>query len=194
MSNSNYNFTIKFFRPTQRPVVTNNGLLDSRTKRIIAQDRLIIAEQRILNVERQKSTSNLQLLTYEQKQLEKKLLSLQNSNQSIELRRRSISEGNIHRTASRNDTSDIHQSKLYTNKNSNVLFLPKTNNIPASFSAYSDGLISENPVLTSDTENSEEEEEEEEEEERNSEIRKQKPNQLPEITIIPPEDDVLHLV
>ncbi|CAF0880844.1 unnamed protein product [Rotaria sordida] len=190
MSNSNYNFTIKFFRPTQRPVVTNNGLLDSRTKRIIAQDRLIIAEQRILNVERQKSTSNLQLLTYEQKQLEKKLLSLQNSNQSIELRRRSISEGNIHQTASRNDTSDINQSKLYTNKNSNVLFLPKTNNIPASFSAYSDGLISENPVLTSDTENSEEEEEEE----RNSELRKQKPNQLPEITIIPPEDDVLHLV
>ncbi|CAF0891807.1 unnamed protein product [Rotaria sp. Silwood1] len=193
MSNSNFDFTIKFFRPTKRPVFTHNGLLDSRTKRIIAQDRLIVAEQRILNVEKQKSASNLQLLAFEQKQVEKRLLSIQNSNQSVQFRQRSISEGNlqnIHQTASWNDTFDMNKSKLHTTRNSNVSFLPQTNNIPRSFSVHSDRVTSENQVSASDTESNEEEEEEE----SNSKLSKKETIQLPVITIIPPEDDVLFFV
>ncbi|CAF2779747.1 unnamed protein product [Rotaria sp. Silwood2] len=200
MSYSNFDFTIKFFRPTKRPIFTNNGLLDSRTKRIIAQDRLTVAEQRIVDVERRKSASNLQLLAFEQKQVEKRLLSLHNPNQSVQLNQRSISEGNlnnIHQTASWNDTFDINQSKLYTNKNPNTSFLSKTDNIPRSFSTYSDGLMPENQVLTSDTESNEEEEEEEEEEkekEVNLKLNKKETIQPPVITIIPPEEDALFFV
>ncbi|CAF4783225.1 unnamed protein product, partial [Rotaria magnacalcarata] len=45
-----------FFHPPQRTVPFRNGLLNTRTKHTIAQDRLVVAEQRLLDAERRKST------------------------------------------------------------------------------------------------------------------------------------------
>ncbi|CAF1004374.1 unnamed protein product [Rotaria magnacalcarata] len=201
MSTSKHDFSIKYFRPSQRTVFSHNGFLNTRTKRTIAKDRLVVAEQRALEIERQKSISNLQLLAFEQKQLEKRLLSLQNLSHSPRVHKRSISEVNIHmmdRITSLNDALELNQSKSYTNlnnKNKNILFLPTINSLTRTVFTCCDGVLSANQVLTSDTESTEEEEEEGEEEdedeveedEGDSKFKNKKTIQPPEIAVIPPE-------
>jgi hypothetical protein len=147
--------------------------LDTRTKRTIAKDRLLVAEQRILDVERRKSASNLQSLAYEQKQIEKKLSSLHTLDQSLHSRHRSTSEANIHRTTSWHGSSQINSSK---SSNQNLLSLPK---VGKSHRTYSNEDFLDNPIFTSDTES---------DDEYNSKQR-----QPPTVAIIPPEEDHFYL-
>jgi hypothetical protein len=102
--------------------------LDTRTKHIVAQDRLVVAEKRTLDVERRKSASHLQLLAIEQKQAEKKLSSYRN----LDKHHRSISEANLQHIHQLNELS---QSKF----NQTLLSLPKFD----PFSVYSDEDTSE---------------------------------------------------
>jgi len=144
--------------------------LDIRTKHTIAQDRLIVAEHRILDAERRKSASNIQLLAFEQKQLEKKLVSLYknfnstNIDRPLTTRGRSTSEiilRNRRRTSSWTEISPIHRSQLSVslhNSNQNLLSLPKIDDIQRRFSLYSDDDTSENPFFHVDMESGEEEE------------------------------------
>jgi hypothetical protein len=145
--------------------------LDIRTKHTIAQDRLIVAEQRILDAERRKSASNIQLLAFEQKQLEKKLVSLYknfnstNIDRPLTTRGRSTSEiifRNRRRTSSWTETSPIHRSQLSVslhNSNQNLLSLPKIDDIQRRFSLYSDDDTLENPFFHVDMGSGGEEEE-----------------------------------
>ncbi len=105
--------------------------MDTRTKHIIAQDRLVVAEQRILDVERRKSSSHLQLLAFEQKQLEKKLSSFQNFDQSLRKHHRSISEANLQYI---HQLTQQSQSKF----NQNLLSLPKFDHFSDNTSESSD--------------------------------------------------------
>jgi len=150
--------------------------LDTRTKHIVAKDRLIVAEQQIIDVERRKSASNLQLLAFEQKQLAKRLLSLHSVDQSSKVRHRSISEANLHH----NETLGITQSKFYASlsyNNQNLLSLPKVDDIPQRLSPSSDEDLSE----SGDEDNS-------------KSIQNKKSFQPPILSVIPPEDDKLFLV
>lgn len=110
-------------------------MLDTRTKHTVAKDRLIVAEQRLVDVERRKSSSHLQLITYEQKQLEKRLSSLQNLEHSSKLRHRSISEANLH-------LNEMIQLKFPSSQN--LLSIPQMDDFQRRFSASSDGDWSEN--------------------------------------------------
>lgn len=142
--------------------------MDTRTKHTVAQDRLIVAEQRIVEAERRKSVCNLQQLAFEQKQFEKRMTSFFNSwnstlsDRPAKMRGRSTSEvsfRNIPRSNSLSETLPIHLSKfsvsLHESKQ-NVLFLPKIDDSERRFSLYSDGDTSENHLSTSDMESSEE--------------------------------------
>ncbi len=151
--------------------------MDTRTKRTIAQDRLLVAEQRTVDVERRKSASNIQSITFEQRQLEKKLSSLHNLEQSLHNRHRSISEANIHRTVSWHDSSHINSSK---SSNQNLLSLPKMASSQRRISSYSDEDFSENPVLATDTESDDEE---------NSKLK-----QPPIFAISPPEEEHVYFI
>lgn len=142
--------------------------MDTRTKHTIAQDRFIVAEQRLINAERRKSVNTIQLLALEQKRLEKRLVSLQNnltsteSGRPLKLRGRSSSEvifRNVHRTGSWSGALPIHLSKLsvsLNNSNQNLLTLPKMDNFERRFSASSDGAASDYTFSTSDMESGEE--------------------------------------
>ncbi len=139
--------------------------MDTRTKHTIAQDRLVVAEQRALDVERRKSASHLQLLTFEQKQLEKKLTSLQNHEQSLRKHHRSISETNLHHI---HQLNEISQSKFHDNlyhNNQNLLSLTKIDHFQSN----------------EDTSESSDED--------NSKSMKKKNIQPPIVTIIPPDED-----
>jgi hypothetical protein len=151
--------------------------LNTRTKHTIAKDRLVVAEQRILDAERRKSATNLQLLAYEQKQLEKKLSSLHNLDHSIQRRNRSTSGTNLHRSSSWNDTLDLNHSSSY-NSNQNLLSLPNNDGSQRLSSAYSDTVISASPTLHSD-------------EEDHSKVKKKKAIRPPLVAIIPPEEDTI---
>jgi hypothetical protein len=190
--------------------------LDIRTKHTIAQDRFIVAEQRILNAEKRKSTSNIQLLEFEQKQLEKKLVSLYSTlnstvtNRPLKMRGRSTSEvifRNMRRTSSWTETLPIHRPKLSLslhNSNQNLLSLPKIDDIHRRFSTDSD--TSENPFFNIDTESGEEGENSKSNPKviplkkttikaksiRKNVDKRRKPL-LPIVAVIPPEEDVLFL-
>jgi len=154
----------------------------------VAKDRLTVAEQRILDIERQKSATNIQLLTSEQKRLEKKLLSRLPSDGSLQRRQRSISDASDHQTTIWPDRSKM---KSYESVHSSNLFLqPKSHDFQRRFSSCSDGDISENPVLTSETESAGEEEEQDDDDLKPIEKRK---IQVPIVAIIPPDDDALLL-
>jgi hypothetical protein len=139
--------------------------LDIRTKHIIAQDRLVVAEQRILDAERRKSATNLQLLAFEQKQLEKRLaLIYKNFNSTpsqrpLQMRGRSTSEvifRNMRRTSSWTDPLPMLRPKLsvsFHDSKPNLLSLPTTNDYQRRFSAFSDG---DTPFFTSDMSSGEE--------------------------------------
>ncbi len=155
--------------------------MDTRTKHTVAKDRLVVAEQRILDVERRKSASNLQLLAFEQKQLEKKLSSFHSLDQSLHIRHRSISEANLHQTSSWNEALEMSHTKVYASlycSNQNLLGLPKSDDFQRSSSTCSSGDISENPFLISDQESGEDD---------NSKSMKKKSIQVPIVTVIPPE-------
>jgi hypothetical protein len=94
----------------------------------MAQDRLLVAEQRRLNVEQRRSASYIQLLDFEQKQLQKRAQTYAQSSPSM-IRRcsYSTSDPNISRTCSTND--------VLTTINHNILFLPKIDDIARRFSA-----------------------------------------------------------
>ncbi len=158
--------------------------MDTRTKHTVAKDRLIVAEQRILDVERRKSASNLELLAFEQKQLEKRLLSLHNFDQSLQIPRRSISEVNVHQTTSWNQPLEMTHTNLH-HSNQNLLFLPKLENFQRTYSTHSDGNVSINPISNSDPESGDED---------NSKSIKNKSILLPIVAVIPPEGDRLFLV
>ncbi|CAF1208149.1 unnamed protein product [Adineta steineri] len=164
---SDYDFTFKFFRPPQRTVPFHNGLLDIRTKHTKAQDRLVVAEQRLVDVERRKSSTHLQSLAYEQKRIEKKLALLHNninstySDQPLKMRNRSSSEvilPKIRPSKSMNEPLSIHLSKLsmsLQDSKQNLLSLPKIIDPGRRLSAYSDGDVSESSFFTSDMDSGE---------------------------------------
>jgi len=152
----------------------------------VAKDRLTVAEQRILDIERQKSATNIQLLTAEQKRLEKKLSSRLPSDGSLQRRQRSISDASDHRMTIWPDTSKM---KSYESVHSqNLLLEPKSQDFERRFSSCSDGDISENPVLTSETESTGEEEQDDD----LKPIEKRR-IQVPTVAIIPPDEDDLLL-
>ena len=99
--------------------------MDTRTKHTVAQDRLIVAEKRTLDLERRKSSSHLQLLAFEQKQAEKKLSSYQN----LDKHHRSISEANLQHIHQLNEQS---QWKF----NQTLLSLPKFDQFSAGSDEY----------------------------------------------------------
>ena len=162
----------------------SNGLLDTRTKHIVAHDRWIVAEQRTLDVERQKSSSQLQLLAFEQKQVERKLSSLQNLEQSLlQQRHRSISEANLQNNHQLIESLDSSFSRLHASlsqSNQNLLPLPRVDGLQRSFSSVSDRGIAENLFSNSDLASSDED---------NSKPMRRKPILLPEVAVIPPEDE-----
>ena len=124
--------------------------MDTRTKNIVAKDRLIVAEQRTLDIERRKSATILQLIAFEQKQLEKRSSSIH--------RHRSISEAHLHRTRSWNEISDIsHSTSYHQNNNQNVLFLPKGDNFQERIARCSDEYLSDKFNAVCDPEYSDEE-------------------------------------
>jgi hypothetical protein len=184
--------------------------LDIRTKHTIAQDRFVVAEQRILDAERRKSATNIQLLTFEQKKLEKKLAKLYSNfnstvtNRPLKIRGRSTSEiifRNIRRSSSWTETLPINRPKLaftFHDSNQNLLSLPKIADIERRFSAFSEGDIPENPFNIDS--------EEEEKSKSNLQIpspkklpikkkkttivgNKQTQPLLPIVAVIPPEDE-----
>jgi hypothetical protein len=141
--------------------------LDIRTKHTIAQDRLIVAEQRLLEAERRKSANNLQLLAFEQKQVEKKLASLHTQlassllNRPLGMRSRSTSEvmlSQTRRSSSWNETLFRDHVKLsisLNNSNHHLLTLPKLGNDMRRLSTYSDGDIPDQNFFTSDLDSGE---------------------------------------
>ncbi len=183
--------------------------MDIRTKHTIAQDRLVVAEQRILDAERRKSASNIQLLAFEQKQVEKRLALLHQNfnsmdfNRPLKMRGRSTSEvifRNMHRTrswASPKLSVSLHNSKQ------NLLSLPKIDDNERRFSAFSDG---DTPFFTSDMSSGEEGEYRKlspkiikskriiTKRRTLPQIVKQTKPLLPTVAIIPPEEDPLFLV
>ena len=192
--------------------------MDTRTKHTIAQDRLIVAEQRILDAERRKSTSNIQLLAFEQRQLEKRLTTIYSKlnateiNRPLKMRGRSTSEiifRNMRRTSSWTDTYSIHRSKLSLSlhtSNQNLLSLPKIDDMHRRFSAYSDGDTSDNPFFHLDSESGDEGEYSQSilkqsspkkttmRRKTNSKVWNSALKPLPPIVaVIPPEEDILFL-
>jgi hypothetical protein len=197
--------------------------LDTRTKHTIAQDRLVVAEQRILDAERRKSATNLQLLAFEQKQLEKRLSTIYNysnsafANRPLKMRGRSTSEvifRNIRRSSSWNEALPIIRSKLSISlhdSNQNLLSLPKIDDSNRRLSTFSDGDVSDNTFLSSDIESGEERENEIKKipksisKTTNSKkittkkkilpkiISKQSKSLPPTVAIIPPDEDLLFL-
>ncbi len=152
----------------------------------MAKDRLTVAEQRILDIERRKSATNIQLLTSEQKRLEKKLSSRLPSDESLQRRQRSISDASDHRTTIWPEKSKM---KSYESVHSpNLLLQPKSDDFERRFSSCSDEDISENPVLTSETESTGEEEQDD----ALKPIEKRR-IQVPTVAIIPPDEDALLL-
>jgi len=132
---------------------------------MIAEDRFIVDQNRKVDRERRKSSTNLQSIAFEQKQLEKRLSSLHN------LRHRSASEINLHQA---NESS--------TNSNQNLLSLPKMNSFQRQFSAPSlDGDSTENVIFTHDFDSSEDDYPKSQ-----KEIRVRPP---PIVAIIPPDEE-----
>ncbi|CAF3070804.1 unnamed protein product [Rotaria socialis] len=223
MPKSDFDFTFKFFHPPHRTVPFRNGLLDTRTKHTIAQDRLVVAEQRLIDAERRKSTTSIQLLAFEQKRLEKRLESLCSNLDSnftsrpLKMRGRSTSEvifRNIRRTSSLAGSLAIHNPKLSVSlysSNQNLLALPKLDDIERRSSTYSDGDTTENTFSTSDMDSGEEVEHKVRKKTKTNRkitysrriVTKKKTlpklvfNQnklsLPIVAVIPPEEDVLFL-
>ena len=107
----------QFFRPSQRTVSCHNGLLDTRTKHITAEDRFVVAERRQVDAEHRRSTGYLQTLSHEQKLLERR-----HSTQIVPSlpRANSWNEGIAH-------------------LNQNHLLLPKIKDFNRRYSASSDG-------------------------------------------------------
>ena len=144
----------------------------------MAQDRWIVAENRTLDVERQKSASQLQLLAFEQKQMERKLSSLQNLDQSAHKRHRSISEANLQTSHQLSESLDITFSKLHaslSHSNQNLLSPPRFDDLQRSFSSTSDRDIPEQILSTS--------------EEDTTKLRRRKTIALPRVAVIPPEEE-----
>lgn len=164
----------------------NNGLIDTRTKHTVAQDRWAVAEQRTLDVERQKSSSQLQLLAFEQKQAERKLSSLQNLEQSlVHQRYRSISEANLQNNHQLIESLDISFSKLHaflSHSNQDLLPLPaRVEGLQRSFSSASDRSVPENLFSNSNPASSDDD--------NNSKSIRRQPIPLPQVAVIPPEEE-----
>ncbi|CAF0721652.1 unnamed protein product [Rotaria sordida] len=223
MPKSDFDFTFKFFHPPQRTVPFHNGLLDTRTKHTIAQDRHVVAEQRLLDAERRKSVNTLQLLTFEQKRLEKRLASLSGNlnsaltNQPLVMRGRSTSEvifRDMRRTSSWTGTLPMRHLKLsvsLNNSNQNLLTLPRMDAFERRSSSYSDGATTENTFSTSDMESGEEGDNELRKKSKTNRkttnsrriaarktlpklVVKQNKQLLPIVAVIPPEEDDLFLI
>ena len=146
----------------------------------------MVAEQRILNIERQKSIINLRLLTFEQKQFEKRLLIFHGLDESFARGHRSRSEINTHQVPSLNNKSDMNQRR--TGNDSHPYHQPVLSqpNIANFQRTSSDGFISEKRNSTNSIINSEEDE-------QNKEL-KNKSVQPPIITVIPPDGDDSFLI
>ncbi|CAF1109667.1 unnamed protein product [Adineta steineri] len=188
---SSSGFTTKFFHPSQRTVSCNNGLLDIRTKHIIAKDRLNVAEQRILDIEERKSASNIQLIALQQKRFKKKFSSHHSSDQSLQKRKRSISDS---RLADWHNTSDIKLPNSLNNSNSNLSIPSRFYELQRRFSACFADDILRNHVSTTDTEISNSNSEEEQEQEEDHGLKPIRSLQPPTVAIIPPEEDDLPVI
>ncbi|CAF0849170.1 unnamed protein product [Adineta ricciae] len=179
MSKSKRDLTAKFFHPPHRTVSCHNGLLDTRTKHIVARDRLAVAHQRAVESERRKSASNLQFLAFEQKQFEKKLSSRFGSDQFLPSRHRSISDASDRRRPSWHAVSETKLSESLNASNTNVLAAPKSVEYGTRFSLGSDDDPLENPISFQD-----------EEQRDNLTVKTKKNVQTPSVAVIPPDDDV----
>lgn len=193
--------------------------MDIRTKHTVAQDRLIVAEHRVVEAERRKSVNNIQLLSFEQKQLEKRLSVLYSKyhttsiDRPLNMRGRSTSEiilRNVRRSSSWADLFPIQHSKfsisLHDSKQ-NLLTLPKLTDPFRRFSAYSDGDMTENVLFQLRSDSPDEEENHSRSNpklntlERLPIIKQRSPKTInqptkalpPIVAVIPPEEDILFL-
>ena len=76
----------------------------------MAKDRLVVAEQRLVDAEQRKSTSLLQLLAFKRKQFEKRLGLAPSSDLPGRMPSRSISDSNLHPSHALHDLSDVSHS------------------------------------------------------------------------------------
>ncbi|CAF5144221.1 unnamed protein product, partial [Rotaria sp. Silwood1] len=171
-----------------------------------------------------KSANNLQLLAFEQKRLEKKLVSLNNNlnstftNRPFKMRGRSTSEvifRNMHQTGSWTETLATRHSQLsvsLSNSNQNLLPLPKMDDFERRSSTYSDGATTENTFSTSDMESGEEGDNEIRKKSKSYHkttnprriavkrktlpklVVKQNKPLLPIVAVIPPDEDTLFFI
>ncbi|CAF1321085.1 unnamed protein product [Adineta ricciae] len=180
MSKSKCDLTARFFHPPQRTVSCHNGLLDTRTKHIVARDRLAVAHQRAVESERRKSASNLQFLAFEQKQFEKKLSTRFGSDQFLPSRHRSISDATDRRRPSWHAVSETKLSESLNACNVNVLATPKSVEYQTRFSLGSDDDPLENRISFQD----------EEQRDHFLTAKAKKNVQTPSVAVIPPDDDI----
>ena len=138
--------------------------MDTRTKHIIAQDRVVIAEQRKLKSEQRKASSYVQLVKTEQRLLEKRF--------SSQLRSYSSTDLNISRSNSWNENLTLH---------SNQLSLPQIDAFARRFSACSDGNTGESLGFNSDIEI-------EGEEDQGFMDHPKYVKRLPAVSVIPPDE------
>ena len=192
--------------------------MDIRTKHTVAQDRLIVAEHRLLEAERRKSVNNIQLLSFEQKQLEKRFSAIYSkfhttiTDRPFKMRGRSTSEvtlRNMRRTSSWADIFPIQHSKFSIslhNSKQNLLTLPKLGDTYRRYSTYSDGDVTENVLFQVRSDSFEDEENSRSNpklntlerlpmiKKRSPKVSNQPTKALPPIVaVIPPEDDILFL-
>ncbi|CAF0944043.1 unnamed protein product [Didymodactylos carnosus] len=120
MPRHDFDYTVKFFHPPQRSVAYKDALLDIKTKRIIAQDRTVIEQERTVALERRRSYVNIQLLNHEQKQTEKKLASIANASPSLKdefIHRKSISHCARSKEVSTRKPNDSRRSSSWNTTN-----------------------------------------------------------------------------
>ena len=149
--------------------------MDTRTKHTIAQDRFTVIEKRTLDAERRKLNSNIQLITFEQKRVQKRFALLQRNfgssftDEPLKMRDYSMSEVALGSTSTRtedwNETLTTHHSilsKSLNNSSQNLLSLPKLSSFRGRSSSYWESNSTANTLSNSDVESGEEEEEENE--------------------------------
>ena len=103
----------------------------------MAKDRLVVAEQRLVDAEQRKSTSLLQLLAFKRKQFEKRLGLAPSLDLPGRMQSRSISDSNLHPSHALHDLLDM------THSNQNLAALSKLDDDQQRSSDSSNGDVSD---------------------------------------------------
>ena len=152
--------------------------MDTRTKRILAEDRFVVAERQLVDTEHRRSTGYLQSISHEQKLLERRNSPHPELNSRIPLRSHSTGEMSLVRSSSWNDGIAA--------MNQNHLLLPKIHDFCRRHSASSDGEGAESPGFLSDKESADDDDSQDHVQKGLSQSTIARP---PSVAIIPPDGD-----